>query len=204
LFIEDLQRLNDTLAGTALADLYWVWGGLLLGWARQRSVLEHDCSDADFGFLSGDRSCFEQAVPGLIAAGFTPLHRFVTNTGSVTEYSFLRHGAKFDFFVLERDADQLRYYSFSTATIDGPAIQAVAVIPAQPTSTFTFMDRTWRKHADHDVELTSVYGDWRTPDTDWRYAAGPNIIQREVWMQARAGRWMGESGDPPRTRDSAS
>ncbi len=195
-FIADLQRLNDVLAGTAVADVYWVWGGLLLGWAREGSVLEHDDGDADFGILTSDRFCFEKAVPALVAAGFAPLHRFVTNAGTVVEYSFLRHGAKFDFFLLERHAHELRYHLFSTATFDRPAIQAVAVIGDQPTTTFTFLDRTWRKHADHDAELTAIYGDWRTPDPDWHYGDAEDIIERQVWLAGRAGPWIGESGDP--------
>ena len=44
--IADLQRLNDVLATTPIANRYWLFGGLLLGYAREGSVLGHDAVDA--------------------------------------------------------------------------------------------------------------------------------------------------------------
>ncbi len=46
-FVADLQLLNDTLAAHGLAQSYWLWGGVLLGWAREGAPLAHD-RDADF------------------------------------------------------------------------------------------------------------------------------------------------------------
>ena len=31
----EMRRLNDVLEATPMAGRYWVWGGLLLGWARE-------------------------------------------------------------------------------------------------------------------------------------------------------------------------
>jgi GH18 family chitinase len=34
---------------------------------------------------------------------------------------------------------------------------------------FEFLGRKWLKSADHERELTAIYGDWRTPDQNWDY-----------------------------------
>jgi len=195
LFIKDLRLLNDTLATTPLADFYWVWGGLLIGWAREGSVLAHDCSDADFAMLTEDLPRLEQAVPTLVAAGFKPLHRFFNNAGRTTEYCFVRHGAKFEFFMHERACGRLRYHTFSIGSPDQGPIQAVASIPDQPITTFSFVARTWRKHADHDAELTEIYGDWRTPEPDWSYIDDRAIDELDPWVWGAGTRWFGEFGD---------
>ena len=76
LYAGDLRRLNDVLSHTSLAARYWVWGGMLLGWARDGSLLAHDTKhlDADFGVLAEDEERFDTAVPVLERAGFRRLY----------------------------------------------------------------------------------------------------------------------------------
>src|SRR5262249_52885056 len=100
-FCRDLRRLNEALRRAPIRDQYWVWAGLLLGWAREGGVLGHDLLDADFAFLSSDRDLFVASIPIIIAAGFAPLFRFRNNDGAITQYTFGRHGASFDFLELE-------------------------------------------------------------------------------------------------------
>jgi hypothetical protein len=196
-FSESLQVLNDTLAGTPLAGRYWVWGGLLIGWAREGAPLAHDSRDADFCVRAEDVPHLHSAVPALADAGFAPALRFVTNDGRPVEYSFVRDGAKFEFFVLEPVDGRLRYYDFSDgAQGDGPPTQATAEIDEQELVPFELVGRTWLKHADHDAELTAMYGDWRTPDTGWWYMNDVAIVERTAWTRAGELPWDGGLGEP--------
>ena len=76
-FVANLQRLNDALKRTELDGHYWVWSGLLLGWARDGAVLAHDCLDADFAVADRDFHRLVDAVPAIMRAGFRCDRRFV-------------------------------------------------------------------------------------------------------------------------------
>jgi hypothetical protein len=200
-FAASLQLLHDTLVGTALAGRYWVWGGLLIGWAREGAPLAHDSRDADFCIRTADVAHLHGAVPALADAGFAPALRFVTNDGRAVEYCFARDGAKFEFFVLEPAGGRLRYYDFSDgAQDDGPPTQATAEIDEQALVPFELVGRTWLKHADHDAELTAMYGDWRTPDAAWWYMDDMAIVERTAWTRAGELAWNGDVRDPDATR----
>jgi Methyltransferase domain len=190
-FVENLHLLNDTLAATDLASRYWVWGGLLIGWAREGRPLAHDSRDADFGILAEDVPRFASAVPALMEAGFAPSLRCITNAGRAMEYQFLRDGAKFEFNVIEPVDGHLRYYEFDP----GPPTQALASIADQALVAFEFVGRTWHRHANHDAELTAMYGDWRTPNPDWWYMDDLAIVERTVWTRADEMQWSGDFAD---------
>ena len=180
LFVADLRRLNDVLAQTALSGHYWLWGGILLGWAREGRVLPHDDMDADFAVLEDDWPLLEQAVPALELAGYRGVRRFVDHDGQVTERSFMRHGARFDFFKLSAVGDTARYTVYGRH--DGAYVEVEEEVPLQPTEEISFLGRTWRKVRDHERELAVLYGDWRTPDRQWSYtAAASNEVGRRGW-----------------------
>jgi hypothetical protein len=166
-YVANLQRLNDALRHTELDGHYWVWSGLLLGWARDGAVLPHDCLDADFAVADRDFHRLVDAVPAIMRAGFRCDRRFVNTDGQVTELTFLRHGARFEFFRMFAAEDRLRYYMYSIK-LNG-ITQVEAFVPEQPTVPFSFLDRTWRKPEDHDLELRTVYGSWKVPDPSWSY-----------------------------------
>lgn len=188
-FTNDLRALHDALAPTAFADRYWVWGGLLLGWAREGRLLDHDLYDADFAFIAGDPA-FPGAVRALTAAGFTPRRQFVNNDGQVTEWVFERNGAKFEFWALTPRGDHLVYYSYTHGGGElGPPCQAVGRVAAQPRVPFSFLGRRWQKLEDHDRELTGMYGDWRSPNPNWWYMAGA-LVEREPWYRTECA-WDG-------------
>ena len=165
-FVADLRRLHDGLAGTELAGRYWVWAGILLGWAREGHLLAHD-RDADFALLDEDVPRLLSAVPALGRAGFEPFLRFRNNEGRVTGYTFSRHRTKFEFIVFEPVDGMLRYYSYGVPP--RPLIEVEARVPDQELVAFNFLGRTWLRHADYERELESIYGDWRTPQRDWDY-----------------------------------
>jgi hypothetical protein len=176
----DLRLLNDVLARTALAGRYWLFGGLVLGWARERALMSHDAKDADFAVAAEDMPLLEAAFPALLEAGFTPLHRFPGANGPATEYSFARGDRKFEFFRIDRVGDRFRFHNYAQHGERGP-IMNVCEIPAQPLAEIRFLGRTWLKVRDHEAELAANYGDWRTPDPDWDYLDSPCIVATEPW-----------------------
>jgi hypothetical protein len=175
-FEADLRRLNDALEGTELDGYYWVWSGLLLGWAREGAVLPHDCLDADFAVADRHFHRLVRAVPAILRAGFLRDRRFVNSSGQTTELTFIRHGARFEFFRMFPADGQLVYYLYDIR-LRGIA-EFDASVPEQDTEPFSFLGRTWLKHRDHELELTSLYGSWQIPDPSWSYLDTPHIRRR--------------------------
>jgi hypothetical protein len=180
IFPRDLQRLNDVLATTPLADRYSVWGGMLLGWAREGRLLAHDMMDADFLVLEEDASLVEEAAPILARAGYRRLHRYTNNAGQVTEYAFVKHEARFDFFLLFPDAGRSKRVFVYTSGPDG-LLELEGRLTVEPLEPFDFLGRRWLKPKEHEALLTSIYGDWRTPDPNWSALDDGSIFARRKW-----------------------
>jgi hypothetical protein len=174
-----LRDLNDVLLRTPLAGRTWMFGGLLLGWVREGGLMLHDTSDADFALLADDADRLEASFEALAEAGFKHIHRFPGIAGEATEHSFHRADAKFDFFLLHLRSDRFAYCNYGHGP--GGPVKNRCEIPAQPLEEIRFLGRTWLKVADHDAELTALYGDWRTPNPSWNYMHGPAIVAREPW-----------------------
>lgn len=172
--------MRDVLESGPLAGRWWVWGGLLLGWTREGDILSHDYNDADFAFDAADRDRFLAAAADLIRAGFAPLFEYRNNAGDVTENCFFRRGAKFEFFAMVRDEDRLHYWEYKGDHVDGP-LEMEAVLSAQALVPFDFLGRTWLKHADHEAELTAIYGPWQIPDPTWSFLNERSIVARRRW-----------------------
>jgi hypothetical protein len=176
-FADDLRLLCDALEQSPLKDCYWVWSGLLLGWAREGAILKHDSLDADFAVADKNFEQLVAAVPAIVAAGFVRDRCFVNNDGVVTELTFLRHGARFDFFRMFPDGDErVRYFMYSIRWKG--IIEIQAGLPDQSKEPFDFLGRTWQKSADHELELTSMYGNWRIPDPSWSYLEGFDVVSQ--------------------------
>ncbi|MHB1553083.1 MAG: hypothetical protein ACYCSX_12400 [Acidimicrobiales bacterium] len=183
LFVADAQRLNDTLATSPLDGRWWIWGGMVLGWAREGHVLPFDDMDLDLAVLARDWPLLEASVTLIEEAGFRGVRRFRNHRGEVTELTFLRHGARFEFFKLWDADDALCYAVYGV--FDGTAQAVERTIPRQEWDTFEFLGRTWRKSRDHEGELEHLYGDWRTPDAGWSYMAhGASELARRPWDPA--------------------
>ena len=181
-FVSDLRRLNDALRGTNLHGCYWVWSGLLLGWAREGTVLRHDSLDADFALLDCDFWRLAEAVPALEKAGFRCYRRFLNNDGEVTEVAFMRHGARFEFFRMFPHDGRLKYFLYGSE--NGQPLELQASLPDQPTTPFDFVGRTWLKHDDHELELRSMYGSWEIPDPSWSFLNSLDIEARRPWLRS--------------------
>jgi hypothetical protein len=181
IFPRDLRRMNDVLATTSLADRYSVWGGMLLGWAREGRLLAHDRMDADFLVLEEDAVLIEEAALVLEQAGYGRLHRYTNNAGQVTEYAFARHEARFDFFLLFPDAGMSSRRFFVYASGPDGLMELEGRLMVEPLEHFDFLGRRWLKPKNHEVLLTTVYGDWRTPDPNWSALDDGSIFARRRW-----------------------
>ena len=179
-FIPDLQHLHDLLSTSDLAGHYWMWGGLILGWAREGRVLAHD-RDADFAVRVEDVGYLLDAVPTLAKGGFKPHRRYRNSDGQLTELTFRRHRTLFEFFVLDEVGDELRYYVYGWPPDN--LVEVEARIPRQELVSFDFLGRTWLRHADFERELEALYGDRRTPNEDWSYLENDHaVVARRPWV----------------------
>jgi hypothetical protein len=185
---DNLRLLNDVLETTPMAGRYWFFGGLLLGYVREGGIMLHDTKDADFAVHADDMERLEASFPALVEAGFVPENRFPGVTGEATEVSFVREGAKYEFFRVEVVGDRFRYCNYGTNAA-GQTVQNFCEIPAQPLEDFRFLDRTWLKVRDADLELTALYGDWRTPRPSFDYMEGPTIVRRAPWDASTYNLW---------------
>jgi hypothetical protein len=176
-FAADLRDLHDALERSELKGRYWVWSGLLLGWAREGAILQHDSLDADFAVSDSDFGHLVRSIPALVEAGFVRDRCFVNDAGQVTELTFMRHGARFDFFRMFPGSDQRIHYFMYSIHWNG-ILEIVASLPAQDKAPFEFIGRTWLKPSDHELELRSIYGRWDIPDPSWSYIDGLDVESR--------------------------
>jgi hypothetical protein len=181
---QNLRLLHDVLGESPLADLYWVSGGLLLGWARDGRMLSHEPQDGDFGYSREDRDKLLASLPRLIDAGFKPDRCVTNNQGSPVAYILEKDWASFEFFETERLGNAVRYWNFGTRLSENRQvpIEIVCRVPSFGLAPMEFLGRTWQKPDDHDTYLTAVYGNWRTPDFGWDYTRDdPSIVEIHPW-----------------------
>lgn len=184
----ELQELNDTLASTSLAGHYSVGGGLLLGWAREGRVLDHDTHDVDFWVYAEDGDRVEAAAAALARVGFRPLWRYRNTAGVVTEYTFVRRGARFEFFLLfpAPSPGRRRYFLYDR---DREIENEIADQPVEP---FVFLDRDWLKPCGHEEHLRETYGRWEEPDPGFDSTRAPCVVTQRP-RAAFASIWSGSA-----------
>jgi hypothetical protein len=176
-----LRRFHDVMAQTPLAERYWFSGGALLGWAREGRLLSHDALDVDFHYLASDEERLRASLPILAQAGFRTARRFpnVREDVEPTQWALIAEDAIFDFFRIEDRGDHFRSHSYGGLGVE--PTENVLALPAQPLEDFSFLGRRWLKPADHEAELTALYGTWRIPDPHFDYMQGAAIVQRRPW-----------------------
>jgi hypothetical protein len=176
-----LRRFHDVMARTPMAERYWFSGGALLGWAREGRLLTHDALDVDFHYLAQDEDRFEASLPILAREGFRTSRRFPNVRAEVepTQWALSCEDAIFDFFRIEECDGHFRSRSYGGLGVK--PTENILALPAQPLEDFEFLGRRWLKPADHDAELTALYGSWRIPDPHFDYMQGCAIVQRRPW-----------------------
>ncbi len=178
-FVADLQLLNDTLAQHGFADRYWLWAGVLLGWAREGAPLAHD-RDVDFALLPEDFARLVDLAAELRAAGFIPFRQFRNNEGTLTEVTFRRHAARFEFFLFTPSDGGLTFYLYGWPP--GHLLEIEARLADQERVPLDFLNRRWLRSRDVEDELTALYGTWRRPEPDWNYLEDMRAeIARRAW-----------------------
>jgi hypothetical protein len=179
-----LRGVNDVLSTTPIDARYWMWGGTMLGYAREGAVLRHDLRDADFACLDEDWPRLLDSIPALVNHAFQPLERFRNNAGVITQLTFLRQGVNFDFFRLWKEREHFTYFEyFGWGRPDVSPIEMAGEVPLQDRVPFSFLSRSWLKVEDHERELEALYGDWRVPQTEWQGDRDrPAIVRRRPWI----------------------
>ncbi|HEY4363768.1 MAG TPA: hypothetical protein VGN17_22565 [Bryobacteraceae bacterium] len=173
----NLVCLNDVLAASPLAGRYWVWGGVLLGWARQGSLLEGD-TDADLAVFERDLPLFRASVELLERAGFCLSRAFVNNQGRITEYVFVKDYLKFEFFVVDESDGGIGYWLYYPPD----RLEMRGLVPTLTLAPMRLLDRTWLKPDDHEAHLAAMYGDWRTPQAGYWYVRDEkSVVSRHPW-----------------------
>jgi hypothetical protein len=170
-FRRNLMLLNDVLNKTSFHSKYFVAYGLLLGWAREKDILDHDYLDADFGYFKENREFFFKAFADLENAGFKLARTWINNAGENVEYVFFKDGARFEFFELTKENGNLsRLFGFAHNNSGGFDELVYSVPCLDDLSTMKFLNRIWLKPTDHDSFLRAVYGNWLIPNKNYKYA----------------------------------
>jgi len=178
-----LVYLHDTLAGTAFHRKYWVVMGLLLGYMRDGGPIPWD-RDVDFGFLEQDLPQLMTALEEMRRKGFSPCRLQVNNDGRITKWAVRREGVKYEFFLFEQRGDRLRWYYHRRK----PAIEVVNEIAAHGLDEFELYGRRWLQPENADAYLTVLYGNWRVPDSGYKYWRDCGAtVDRHPWTGER--RW---------------
>ncbi len=156
--------LHDTLSRTPLHGRYWINGGLLLGVFRNGQPLPND-DDVDFSFWEHDRAAFLDAAHALQAKGFRRRRKRPNNDGSLSTWSFRFMGIDYDFCQMFAVGDKMRWYTHAGA-VD---LECISEIPDHPLSEMELYGRRWLKPVDHEGYLTALYGDWLTPNSNYKF-----------------------------------
>jgi len=176
-----LVVLHDLLAGTPIHRKYWLIMGLLLGCVRDGAPIKWD-RDADFGFLESDLPDFLKAADVLRANGFDLRPRQLNNDGGVTKWAFKYQGVKYEFFMFLERGDRLRWIYHSRKL----HLELVNELPRHELDEIELYGRRWLKPANADEYLTTLYGNWRTPDPNYRYWRDCQAtISRAPWSGKR-------------------
>lgn len=208
----NLELFHQTLEDAQVLGKTWLTGGLLLGWSRNGRPLQTDLQDADFGFMESDEAAIRSAFRALMSAGFAPVARWRRNDGTTSEWSLKRDGVQFDFFEYRDLGDFVEtvgYFPESSNWDDwqdssGEEImQSRLLLPQQRLVPFELLDQTWFKHADHALELDSLYGRrWRASEKQFsngrRWSTGrdsPSVAERTVWERSDIS-WDGSLDGP--------
>jgi phosphorylcholine metabolism protein LicD len=175
--LQRLHRFHDLMSQTPLADKYWICGGMLIGYAREGKLLAHD-TDFDFHYWREDHQDLMEAIKTLEQAGFRKEACWINNEGHATEYVLNYGRIKFEFFEATRHENRIRWYCY----LPKPKRQFLNEVPGYDLEPFEFCERQWLKPVDEQQYLESLYGDWKTPCSDYTYYIDSKaIIQRDRW-----------------------
>jgi phosphorylcholine metabolism protein LicD len=185
-FLKNLQQLHDLLEKSPMQGRTWLVGGLVLGYVREGRLLPYDY-DADFAFWEEDHERFLKTVPDLTGGGFKKRYCWVSAEGKIACYTFVKEGAKFDFFINYKDEDRNKifWYAFHA----GKGIQLKRELPPHGVKTIFFLGRDWLIPENVEEYLVLSYGShWRIPDRSFDYSS-----EKSVPCHVETKKWKGKT-----------
>ena len=174
-----LATVHAALSNDSLSGHWHLYGGALLGWARQGRMLDHDLNDIDVAIDEAVLPELLEAIDSLCLSGFSVDRVFVSNDSTVREIALAYNNVRVDLFVF-RDVHGF-WDNRGFGDRHGRQSELVSMIPRQPLEPITLSGRPWPKVVDHDVELEAIYGDWRTPDPTWKFGNDRTVVRTEEW-----------------------
>ncbi|MCL2021729.1 MAG: hypothetical protein FWG81_06485 [Betaproteobacteria bacterium] len=173
------------LEQTPMKGSYWICGGVLLGYARGGCLLKYD-TDIDFHYWKEDKDKMEETWEILPKFGFKQSKISRNNNGEPTQYIFKNGRVKIEFFLAWREAEKISWYCYTTKHINRPSRQFLNQIPDLKISEVKWYGVLVRKPVDHDLYLTSLYGDWRVPAKGYFYYFDSKaIVACEPWRNEK-------------------
>lgn len=183
--IRNLALLNLIIAKTKFAEKYWVIGGLLLGWMREKDIIRGNEGDIDFAFNSLDEYLFLETIPLLYKAGFQPFTKWKNNASEITEYVLLKDGCKFEFFLMFEFNDKYRYFGYSKMKKSNSKIsvfEAISEIEKHNLSKMTIFNIPFLVPENPQAWLTKRYGNWNVSGQKYNFIENEQtIVSREIW-----------------------
>ena len=144
------------------------------GWTRNLPKFNH---------VTGEKSDdpFEESFR-FVLPGYNLRPPQVNNDGRTTMWTLKYEAVKYDFFLIQRNGDNFRWYSHQRK----PPLELVNEVPAHGLATFVLYDRQWQVPDPAEDFLTRIYGDWRRPDPGYLYWRDSRaIVERYPWTGER-------------------
>lgn len=176
-FKKSLQLLNQT----AMRSRFWICGGVLLGYARERAIIRGD-TDIDFHYWVEDEALLRDVLQELSGQGVEYAGCYINNDGQVTQHVLKVLGVKVEFFAAWRNTDCIEWYCYTTRHWNRPVRQFLNRIPDLQFEPVQFYGVEVLKPLDHDLYLKALYGDWRKPMPDYTYYVDSGaIVSCQPW-----------------------
>jgi hypothetical protein len=200
----DLKQAEDAfrsavsaLNETPLRGRYWLCGGGVLGYARCGGFISHD-NDIDFHYWVEDDALFGKVMRDLGGRGFEHVVTCVSNEGRTIVHKFSHKGIFIDFFPCWRENGFIYWMSSISRHRSRPARQFLSRCPDLQMKECEFFGVPVFMPEDMEQYLISLYGDWKTPMTDYCYWIDSKaIVSRDPWKQIEVFHAPGLDGRQP-------
>jgi len=171
LAFKNLKEARDIL--NKLGVQYFLMGGTLLGFMREKDFIPHD-DDMDIGVFSQDWT--PKITEEFQAQGW----QWASAMGKVEqglEYRFIKDGIQLDVFFWYKESDYYWYAAWWKSNAPENIIK-LRFDPFQ-INHFRINEEIFNIPSNPEHWLEQIYGqDWRTPNSDWHWCASvQNIIQ---------------------------
>ena len=183
--IRNLALIHQTISQTNFAEKYWILGGVLLGWIRDRDLIPGDEGDIDFAFNHLDEPYFLEIIPLLQTVGFQPFTKWKNNAGQITEYVLIKDGCKFEFFIMFENNNKFIYYGYSKSRQvreKNPWLEVTGEMDKYELTTRNIFGLPFLVPENPEKWLAEIYGDWQKSNPGFHFIDDElTIVNRVVW-----------------------